>query len=499
MRRGYRIWICLGLLALAGCGPPASAPEPVFTLTPTHISYAAAEIANPGRGLYRWRGQTMICPPEFKSDRDAYNRWTWAELEPSEGSYAWASVRAFIAAAAARGQRAWIGFGTTAGPLKDAPYLPDYMRQPGWGAEFEGDWYPDFNTAAVQTRLVALLDAFGREFGDDARIAGIQMLSYGRYGEGYLPWNAPPEHPMWISAANAEWLVEAWHSRLSDTYQLSAALSENPVFYQAMTRQPAWGWFRNAFGWPEQMQNIDKIMSSDVEVNGVAIGPAVRDRWQLAPVFTEAIGEGGDLDYAQQFGAIETQVISYHISLIGNGNFAAPYKEGPWNFWPEGEECPVQASAWSAENIAAYIAAGKRAGYRYYPARISHTEARPGEAFSITTNWYNEGVAPIYEPWPVVFQLRSADPSRAVVWEAQSSVDLRSILPSEPYQPASFKDTFRLPASLPAATYQLHMLIPALNEYVAPLQLAIEGQQADGSYHLGRVAVGCATTAAACP
>ncbi|MBA3471192.1 MAG: DUF4832 domain-containing protein [Herpetosiphonaceae bacterium] len=499
MRRGYRIWIFLGLLALAGCGPPATVPEPLFTLTPTHISYAAAEIANPGRGLYRWREQTMICPPEFKSDRDAYNRWTWAALEPAQGAYTWASVRQFIEAAAARGQRAWIGFGTSTGPLKAAPYLPAYMHQPGWGAEFDGEWYPDYNSAAVQARLVALLDAFVAEFGDDERIAGIQMLSYGRYGEGYLPWNAPHDHPMWISDASAAWLVEAWHSRLSDTYQLSVGLGENPVFYHAMARQPLWGWFRNAFGWPEQMQNIDKIMSSDVEVNGVAIGPAVRDRWQFAPVFTEAIGEGGALDYTQQFSAVQTQVISYHISLISNGNFAAPYKEGPWNFWPAGEECPEQPSAWRREDLAAYIAAGKHAGYRYYPLRIGHTEARPGEAFSITTNWYNEGVAPIYEPWQVFFQLRRDDAERSVIWEAQSGVDLRSILPTEPYRPVSVKDTFQLPASLPAATYRLHMLIPALNTYVAPLQLAIEGQQADGSYDLGRIAVRCDTNGEACP
>ena len=46
------------------------------TFTPTVIPLEEAELANPGRGLYQWRGQTMICPGQFISNRERYDRWT---------------------------------------------------------------------------------------------------------------------------------------------------------------------------------------------------------------------------------------------------------------------------------------------------------------------------------------------------------------------------------------------------------------------------------------
>ncbi|HYF61334.1 MAG TPA: hypothetical protein VD886_00885, partial [Herpetosiphonaceae bacterium] len=106
-RRAARLALAL---FCAACSAPPAAPAPgaVTTLVPERISLSAPEIANPGRGLYRWREQTMACPAELKSDMDAYNRWTWAELEPAPGAYDWSAVRAFIDAAAARRQRVWL-------------------------------------------------------------------------------------------------------------------------------------------------------------------------------------------------------------------------------------------------------------------------------------------------------------------------------------------------------------------------------------------------------
>lgn len=493
------ILLILLWIVLAQCGSLDAGIQAKIRLTPPHIAYTAPEIANPGRGLYRWRGQTVICPPELKSDRDAFDRWTWAKIEVSEGVYDWSDVRRFVDEAAARGQRAWIGFGTAAGPPEYGPYVPEYLRQAAWGAEFEGDWYPNYNHPVVQARLVALLDSFVREFGDDERIMAVQMLSYGRFGEGYLPWNAPPEHPMWASESTAAWLVDAWHSRLSDKYLLSVALSNNPVFYYAMTKQPYWSWFRNALGSSEQMQNIDTLMGSDVVVNGVPLGPTLRERWKYVPILTETIGEAGDRDYSGQFRSALSQVLAYHVSLVGNGNFAEPYKDGPWNFWATGEGCPTQPSMWSEQNTADFIEAGKRAGYRYFPSQLSITRAAPGQPLTIETTWHNEGVAPIYEPWQVQLQLRTSDSARSLVWAGVSRVDLRTILPTQADQPVVITDTFGFPPTLPPGKYYVYLFIAPINQYVAPLQLAIEGQQPDGSYNLGEITVGCAINDPACP
>ena len=490
-------YVIILLVVLVGCNgvptPQTVPPRSSTTLTPSRIGFDAPEIANPGRGLYRWRRQTMMCPAELKSDRDDFNRWHWSDLETAEGVYDWSAVRTFIDGAAARGQRAWLGLGVSAGPARDGPYMPTYMLQPGWGAEWAGEWYPDYNNPAVQARLTALLDDFVREFGDDPWIAGVQMLSYGRYGEGYVPWDAPLDHPMHISDATAEWLIDAWHTRLSGAYHLSIPLHNRYVFYYAMTKTPLWGLTRDALGYQAQMENIDTAINSELVIDGVAIGPAVRDRWKYAPVFTEAIGESDLPDYSGQFAASLTQVVSYHVSLVSNGNFAHPYKEGPWDFWAKGEDCTPQPTAWTAQNVADFVLAGKRAGYRYAPLRLTISEAADGQTMTWRTEWLNEGVAPIYEPWRVRLQLRPVNAPQTIAWEAESQVQLTEILPNTPDQPTTIEDTFPLPPTLATGLYRVHIVVPPIAPYSTALQLAITGKQADGSYSIGEISLRCGT------
>ncbi len=451
------------------------------TFTPTVIPIEQAELANPGRGLYQWREQTMICPAELISNRERYNRWTWAELEPNQNHYDWQPIHQLLDAAEQRGQRVWLGLGTSAGPNRNGPFLPSYLQQPEFGASFEADWYPNYNHPYVQARLEALLDAFVAEFGGDQRILGLQMRSYGRYGEGYLPWNADKSHVMWASESTARWLVDTWHTRLSAQFLISIPLSNNPVFYYSMTKQPYWSITRDALGMPEQMQNIDQLIQSAVMVDGMAIGPLVAERWKFAPIFSEMIGEYGERDYSGQFLAAQTQVISYHISYVSNGNFAQPYRESPWDFWTDSINCPEQPSNWTDTDTQNFILAGKIAGYRYAPTSIKL--ALSDQQLQLESTWQNAGVAPIYERWPLVWQLR--DQAQVVVWQAELSLDLRQVLPSQTYQHyQQFKQI-----SLPAGEYELSLIAPAINRYVQPLQLAIDGKTEAGHYRVGILSI----------
>jgi hypothetical protein len=185
-------------------------------------------------------------------------------------------------------------------------------------------------------------------------------------------------------------------------------------------------------------------------------------------------------------------VISYHVSLVSNGNFAQPYTEGPWDFWPAGEECPEQASRWGEQDIGQFVLAGKLAGFRYAPLRL-RVEQSAEAGLAISTEWLNEGVAPTYADWQVNFELRPLDAPETVAWSAPSAARLRDILPNLPALPATVHDRFSLPADLPAGRYWLHMLIPPPPGYFAPLRLAIEGIQADGGYRIGEILIACST------
>ena len=314
----------------------------------------------------------------------------------------------------------------------------------------------------------------------------MQVLSYGRYGEGYLPWNAPADSPMWATEETARWMVNAWQSRFSGRYPLSIPLFNKYLFRYAMTKEPKWGWTRMALGWPSQMQNVDEAMADPSVIDGVAIGPAVRDRWKYAPVFTEMIGDYGNKDYSRQFSDALAQVPQYHVSLVSNGNFHEPYYTPPYDQW---NGCSRDyTSNWTQQNIDDFVLAGKKAGYRYAISSVAVSALAPGSSFTIDTTWVNDGVAPIYEEWNVLFQLRSS--AGAVVWERGSTVDLRTILPpSGAVTSYRIRDPFTLPTGVAAGSYKLHVFIPAINPYVRSLQLAITGKQSDGSYLLGQVVV----------
>lgn len=92
---------------------PAPAPAPVaaWTLTPLPLGAALPAASdttpNPGRGYHRWRAQPPAVPePHAPAPREAFQRYTWAQLEgATPGSYTLAGLLADRDAARAQGQR----------------------------------------------------------------------------------------------------------------------------------------------------------------------------------------------------------------------------------------------------------------------------------------------------------------------------------------------------------------------------------------------------------
>ncbi|HEY1016833.1 MAG TPA: Calx-beta domain-containing protein, partial [Herpetosiphonaceae bacterium] len=526
IRRCLAVAAALAVLA-GGLAPSAVATSPFTVLTPSIIDLntpANAEIANPGRGLYKWRTPLYVCDPLHVSNRDAYERWEWKDLETAQGVYNWSGIQAKLTEAQSRGQQLWIGLAMAVVPPEGSGQraaVPAYMVQSGWGEWYNNAWYPDYNQPAVQLRMEALLDSFVAAFPNEPWIAGVQMRTYGQYGEIYIPWDAPSASPIRATAATAEWMINAWHSRLSGRYRLQIALTDQQatgtpyannnqyIFQYAMTKSPAWGWYRDALGHTVQMENIDRAMASTATVNGVPnIGSVIRERWKTQPVFTEMIGgylRNQPLAAAQaQFALAASQVLTYHVSLVSNGNFVntyagstqlSRYTDRPSSVNGAGQcvqrtlttGSPVD---WTQQNINDFVLAGKRAGYRYAIPQVAIGNTVIGRTAQITTTWRNDGAAPIYAHWPVKFQLRSG---AQTVWQGTSAADLRTVLPAETPGAApplvNVGDSFTLPLSMTAGTYALHVLVGPTAPFTLPLNLAIGNRQSDGSYLLGNVAV----------
>jgi hypothetical protein len=159
------------------------------------------------------------------------------------------------------------------------------------------------------------------------------------------------------------------------------------------------------------------------------------------------------------------QVPQYHVSILGSNNGPDPNTD------------PTS-----------YAQGLKTMGYRYQldtltlPATITQSSA-----FTVSSAWENVNVAPIYLPMNVMVQLRTSA-GGTVAWQAQSSRDLRTLLPTGGSR-VTTTDTFTVPNTVSPGTYTVSVQVLDPAGVSVPLRLAISGREGDGSYTLGTVTV----------
>jgi hypothetical protein len=153
------------------------------------------------------------------------------------------------------------------------------------------------------------------------------------------------------------------------------------------------------------------------------------------------------------------QMKYYHVSSFGNGNLDKSLNN------PD-----------ALDNIRT---ASKFAGYRLMLTGGNMTQKlNSGAGFNIAMSWQNIGVAPLYENWKVIYELRNA--AGVVIWSGNSVIKPSSVLPD--YKVKSLTDHFVLPSSVPKGSYNLYLIIRDPQNYRQPLPLAISGRNNDGSY-----------------
>lgn len=153
----------------------------------------------------------------------------------------------------------------------------------------------------------------------------------------------------------------------------------------------------------------------------------------------------------------------------------------------------VGASAINVKNnfsaYAAYtnaFATERTMGYRFYLASMSHLRAVTGGSnLSVTTNWYNRGVAKFYAPnYYLMFKLVNQSDS-AEVAKFISANQPNTILPTS--NPKTFTENLAVPTHLTTGDYDLYVGIGYNNPTARPqdlrrpvIALANNGQASDG-------------------
>jgi hypothetical protein len=460
----------------------------------TQIPTSNPDFIAPDRGAEHW-GTTdwdNVYVPEVPAGNtkplNFYTRFNWTDIESStsQGSYSWSTFDAAINQAIDDG--AMFSFGvmpmcTACGSFGAYPtYLHNLMQAEASNSRdwqnSDGVWVPNWNSPNWLGRWTALMNAVaahistgthsGKNYKDAVYIVDIR--GYGDFGEWHTyPWTGTEPTGRAATVASLQAIVDAVKNAFPNNplvlamgafdTQNASQLPAQACYYNLTTKNN-WG----EIGWRRDNLGDDGYNSwltgNPGTYNGVSFSTLIMNKWKVAPIGGEP---ANDLNGTSRCGSIQCDLLNeinlFHMSSFGNGNF------------------PIMSNT-STALVNAVLAASKASGYRLVlTGGTMTTTLASGGAFSLSLNWQNVGIAPVYENWNVVYELRKSDGT--VVWTGNSAFKPKLFLPAG--TPTAASDNFTLSA-VAAGTYSMYMIVRDPASYKAPLPLAINGRNTDGSY-----------------
>jgi hypothetical protein len=455
-----------------------------ISFSPSVIPVSATEITNPIRGAYNWQyadyggdeGRGAPIPMSDMYERDDIH---WNQMEPTQGNYDFSVLEQGAVAAKAKGGK--FGFRIPLMGMGDQR-VPDYIinNQGTYGGNGQGggNFAPDYNNNAFLSRIEALFKAIGAKYGKDPRFGVGDISFYGMWGEWHL-FGAPSGSTA-INTASATRIINTQVDNMPQMHwvMMYGNSDVSGAVNYAMSKVSTLG---NYVGWRNDC--IGSQSQGYAQTNSAAWNQAPNaqvNQWKRAPVVGELCGlaTDGSSDVGPgNFGDVLSQVGVFHYSMVGNGN---THGGAPFTSFP-------------ADQQANWMSSMKAAGYRYVLNNVSTPNLiTTGRNFNLSSSWSNVGVAPTYDNWSVNFGLK--DSAGNSVWSSTSSTNLKTLLAATTNGTATFTTPFQVPLSVPAGTYTMYVQITDPTGYYKPMQLAIGGQQSDGSYTLGTTTI---TTGAA--
>ncbi|HXY38146.1 MAG TPA: DUF4832 domain-containing protein, partial [Vicinamibacteria bacterium] len=381
-----------------------------------------------------------------------YCRWFWSALEPEQGKVRWDIIDSALAEARAHGQALAIRLM----PYDQGHPLPEWYRLCGarranQPTDEDGTiWQPDFSDPLYLKHWGELVGEAGRRYDGHPYLDSVDISSVGYWGEGWSPYMP--------AFAQQKALIDVWLEAFKRTPLLMNF--DEPQALRYGTEHGA-GWRLDCLG---DMRMVSGNRYFEPEMLDVYPQQVVRtgsqEAWRRSPVSLESCWvpaywkeQGWDVDY------ILDQALRWHVSSVNIKSSAIP-KEWKPNF----------------------DAFQKKMGYRLVLRRFEYPkQAHAGTMIPVSMWWLNAGVAPVYRPYELALELRSA--ATAVVVRLQA--DPRTWLPGD----AVWDGTVYVPDDLAPGEYRLRLALLDPRTRKPAIRLAIEGREADGWYGLGTLAV----------
>ena len=382
---------------------------------------------------------------------------TWAELEPEEGVYNWASIDEENQISRWRKEGKHLVFRFVC----DIPGEEAHMDIPEWLYEKSGKagkWYdgeygkgfaPDYNNPTIISCHEQAVKALGEHFGQDGLISYVELGSLGHWGEWHVNYSEGIQR-IPREAVRDKYILP-WTEAFPDAMILmrrSFVAAEKYGFglYNDMTGQPeaTQSWL----GWINNGGEYDQTGEKNVIV-------PMKDFWKTAPSggeFTSSLSMEEMLD-TNLSGTVE-MIREAHTTFLGpkipDENYVDGYKE-----------------------------VLKNMGYRLWISMAELKNTAKGSRLKLT--WENSGVAPMYKEWPVYVYIE--DESGKLVEKSRISIKISSLLPGEKATTLTALETERL-NSLLEKGYRLSVGIEDPMTELPCVRFAMETLYQEGKNYL---------------
>ncbi|RJT23671.1 DUF4832 domain-containing protein [Buttiauxella izardii] len=427
-------------------------------------------LTNPGIGVASFHegyGEQLSLA-QYPNTGIEYERFYWRDLEPVEGQYNYALIDEAFRFAAAHQPAMNVGlrFMAQDGP-ESGTKIPDWLIKKGIKGVWTSDkktFAPDLDDPLFLAYSQKLLNALGQRYDGNQNLAFVDIGMVGSWGEWHNS-NFPSMTPLLkrYTPAQLDKYVKMHFAAFPKTPKIMLISGgdtlASAVKQGAGWRADCWGDWRNfSTTWNHMADDYPQRLEAAQEKYS-----EFNDAWKRAPVSLEICGYMPEWKTEQHYSRDEVKrtfdwALENHASTINLKSRAVPadYRDIVDN-------------------------ALMKLGYRFRLASLSHeSQMASGKSLMLTSQWINEGVAPIYLKYAVTY--RVVDASNKVIAQGTTADDIRSWMPGE-YSSGS---QLAIPAKTASGEYYIEVAMLD-GEGKPRINLANEGQQSSGWYRVSKI------------
>lgn len=382
---------------------------------------------------------------------------TWAELEPEEGVYNWASIDEENQISRWRKEGKHLVFRFVC----DIPGEEAHMDIPEWLYEKSGKagkWYdgeygkgfaPDYNNPTIISCHEQAVKALGEHFGQDGLISYVELGSLGHWGEWHVNYSEG------IQRIPREAVRDKYILPWTEAFPDARILMRRPF---ASAEKYGFGLYNDMTGQPEATQSWFDWINNGGEYDQTGeknVIVPMKNFWKTAPSggeFTSSLSMEEMLD-TNLSGTVE-MIREAHTTFLGpkipDENYVDGYKE-----------------------------VLKNMGYRLWISMAELKNTAKGSRLKLI--WENSGVAPMYKEWPVYVYIE--DESGKLVEKSMISIKISSLLPGEKATTLTALETERLNSFLEKG-YRLSVGIEDPMTELPCVRFAMEALYQEGKNYL---------------